>query len=263
MNDRLINLIDKQITRVIEKKIFAEESKFIVNSCQHNNLTSIIDFGSWVGILAKEILSHEYTFNNYHLVDCVPYYLELAKKLLSQYSCVTSQAITLVPPSYRKELPNQLLVHPYDTLNTSSLYSEHFINPKLFSSCCHVDIEKCVAMSSYITDNLERFTNSTYVKIDLDGCDIELVAEIIGRGLTPGAIQFEVWDIFKPTYTKLIDQLKIRGYLTPQIDLIKHKNFTVSISSCYWFAIGYDIVGNQYFSTYYDSNSGEQPISIV
>lgn len=263
VSERLAELVNQQISRVTEKSVFTEEARYIAQTCYRNNIRNILDLGCWTGVLACDVLGTGIKLDNYHLVDAVPYYLDRACELFKDIPQVTHEAVTILPPSYLGDPPKEMLIHPYDTLNTSSLYSEHFLSSRVKHTCLHVPLAESSSITQYVTDNLDRFGINTYVKIDLDGVDVELVAEIIKRGLQPGGLQFEIWNNVKDKYATLASILKTRGYMIPTAELTKHKNFSVGVSGNYWWAVGYDIIGTQYYSTYYNSDVGNEPVTTL
>jgi hypothetical protein len=250
--------IQEQIDRVQANNVFLEESRYIKQTCLLLGCDNIIDFGSWCGVLAENILSQDIELQNYHLVDCVPLYMDIALDRLANYDqSITYELVTLLPKT-TINLPQDILVNREDTLNTSSIYSQYFVKQSVKSDDYRVPIADPVIVDSYIRDNLGRFTDKTYVKIDLDGVDLPLVDSILDNQLTPGAIHFEVWHPFKHRSTKLFERLGKLGYSIPLADLTWHKNFSVSVGRSYWWAVGYDIIDGKYVYTYYDQDHGSQ-----
>ena len=261
-NNRLELLLNEQIDRVIANRVFAEEARYIQKTCLANNIRKVVDFGSWCGILAKEVFDTGIVLDNYHLVDAVPYYMDKAREIL-QDRPITSETVTLLPPSYALSAPTTMLVHPYDTLNTSSLYSELFMRPYALKSVVNVPLAESQGVREYIYANLDKFGPDCYVKIDLDGADIEFVAEILRAKLAPGAIHFEVWNNMRTGYAKIAEVLKQRGYCVPTADLNQHKNYSVGISKNYWWAVGYDVAAGQYNFTYYDQDHDTKSVEKI
>jgi hypothetical protein len=259
VNERLELLLEDQIVRVSFNEVFVEEARYIKRTCLANDLVKVVDFGSWCGILAQEVFDTGLVLENYHLVDAVPYYMNRAVSLLHNRP-ITHETVTLLPPSYDRPAPEFMLVHPYDTLNTSSLYSELFLREYVKRSSIQVPLARSRGVVDYIHSNLDKFGPDSYVKIDLDGVDIEFVAEILKAELQPGAIHFEVWNNMRPGYAKLAEALAQRGYCVPTADLNQHRNYSVGVSRNYWWAVGYDVAAGQYNFTYYDQDHGTEAV---
>lgn len=261
IGEKLPDLVDAQIFRVISNKVFVEEANYIKQTCERNDIKNIVDFGCWTGILASEIFDTGVELNNYHLVDAVSFYMNKALELLADKP-VTHELLTLLPPSYKGAPPTSMLVHPYDTLNSSSIYSGYFLKEEIKQANVRLPLAKSMTITDYIKNNKDRFGADTYVKVDLDGVDIEMLAEILRAGLTPGAVQFEVWNSFKGGYTKVSKAFEAMGYKIPTANLHIHQSFSVGISRNYWWAVGYDNVGTHFNCTYYDMEHGEVPVSL-
>ena len=101
--------VDKQIQRVLENNRFVEEATHIVKLCQLENLSSIIDFGCWTGVLGLEIFKQWPELEKYHLIDAVPYYLDKAKTMLKEFP-ITSQTVTLIPSNHKGNMPKSMLI---------------------------------------------------------------------------------------------------------------------------------------------------------
>jgi hypothetical protein len=152
-----------------------------------------------------------------------------------------------------------MLIHPYDTLNSSSIYSGYFLKEEVKKANIRLPLAKSMPLTDYVKNNPRKLGSDSYVKVDLDGVDIEMVAAILKAGITPGAIQFEVWNSFKGGYTRIARAFEDLGYKIPTANLHVHQTFTVGISKEYWWAVGYDNPAGTYVSTYYDMDHGEVP----
>jgi hypothetical protein len=260
-DERLQILVDEQIRRVSVNNVFTQEASYIHRVCERKNIRRITDFGSWCGVLAQEVFNTGIVLDNYHLVDAVPYYMDRALHLLDNRP-ITYETVTLIPPSYKQPLPASMLVHPYDTLNTSSIYSPLFLKDFVKRSAVQIPVARTQSLKEYIENNRDKFTPDTYVKIDLDGVDIEFVAEILRSGLEPGAVQFEVWATARPVCEQIMKILANLGYSIPRADLNVHKNYSVAVSKNYWWAVGYDNAAGQINFTYYDQDHGSQAVSL-
>lgn len=261
-NTQLVTLtaaIDAQIVRVMENQVFKEEARYIQRTCEKNNLKRVTDLGAWTGVLAKEVFDTGIELENYHMVDAVAIYLERAQALLQNFP-VSEELVTLLPRGYVGRAPKTMLVNAYDTVNTSSIYSEHFVSNQVKHANYQVDLAESVQVADYVKNNPSRFAPNTYVKIDLDGVDINLVEEILQQGYEPGAIHFEVWHVFKPGYARVSKQLKALGYKMPTADLDMHKNYSVGVSKNYFWAVGYDVNNGKLSYTYYDTDHGDYPV---
>ena len=262
IGEKLPDLVDAQIFRVISNKVFAKEADYIKLMCERNDIKKIVDFGCWTGILAKEIFDTGIKLDNYHLIDAVPFYMNKALEILADQPEVTHELVTLLPPSFKGTPPTTMLIHPYDTLNSSSIYSNYFLKDDVKQANVRLPMAPSQALTDYITKNADQLGSNTYVKVDLDGVDIEMVSEMIKAGVRPGAVQFEVWNTFKGGYTKIIKIIEELGYKVPAANLHIHQSFSVGISKNYWWAVGYDNLGTGYNCTYYDMEHGEVPVSL-
>lgn len=260
IGEKLADLIDAQVFRLITNKTFAQEAAYIKTTCERNNLDTVVDFGCWTGILASEVFNTGIKLEKYYCVDAVPYYIAQAKIILKNKP-VTYETVTLLPPSYKSAPPQSMLVHPYDTLNSSSLYSGYFLKEDVKKANVTVPLADSKPLTNYISERNELFRPNCYVKIDLDGIDLELVGAIIRQGLNPGAIHFEVWNSFKGGYTRAANALANMGYKVPAPNLHIHQSFSVGISRNFWWAVGYDDINTNPRMTYYDQDHGETPVS--
>ena len=262
IGEKLADLVDAQIFRVITNKVFTEEANYIKKTCERNNIKNVIDFGCWTGILASEVFNTGLKLDNYHLIDAVPFYMNKALAL-NKDNPVTHELVTLLPPSYKGATPTSMLIHPYDTLNSSSIYSSYFLKDSVKQANVKVPLAASAMITDYVKKNAERLGNKdTYVKVDLDGCDIEMISELIKNNVLPGAIEFEVWNTFKSGYSKACIALENLGYKIPTPNLHIHQTFSVGVSRAYWWAVGYDNLGTSYQCTYYDMDHGDSPVSL-
>jgi len=260
IGEKLADLVDAQIFRVITNKIFTEEANYIKKTCERNDIKNVIDFGCWTGILASEVFNTGLKLDNYHLVDAVPFYMNKALSLL-EGKPVTHELVTLLPPSYKGVPPTSMLIHPYDTLNSSSIYSGYFLKDAVKQANVKVPLAPSKAITDYVKEHAGRLgSKDTYVKVDLDGCDIEMIAELIKNDVLPGAIELEVWNTFKTGYTRASLALADKGYKIPTANLHIHQTFSVCVSRDYWWAVGYDNLGSNYQYTYYDMDHGEAAV---
>ena len=264
-NTQLVTLntaIDAQIVRVTDNQVFREEARYIQRTCEKSNLKRVTDLGAWAGVLAKEVFDTGIKLDNYHLVDAASIYLDRAQALLQNFP-TTQELVTLLPQGYVGHPPKTMLVNAFDTVNTSSIYSEHFVSPAVKEINCRVDLADSQMVPDYVKNNPDKFAQDTYVKIDLDGVDINLVEEIIHQGLEPGAIHFEVWHVFKNGYARVARLLQSKGYKMPTMDLDMHKNYSVGVSKDYFWAVGYDVDNGKFTYTYYDLDHGDYPVPQV
>lgn len=251
ISEKFADLLNAQIFRLITNKTFVEEAEYIKKTCEKNNLTNIVDFGCWTGVLASEVFNTGLNISNYHMIDAVPYYVNIAKYMLSDKP-ITTECVTLIPSNYKSEFPKSILVHPYDTLNSSSIYSQYFLNEQIKKANVTVPVSNCQLVEDFVDNNKQRFSEDSYIKIDLDGVDIELVKQILSKNLKPGAIQFEVWNSFKGGLTKISQYMSKLGYKVPTVNLHMHQTLAVCCAKNYWWAVGYDNVMISPEITYYD-----------
>jgi hypothetical protein len=262
IGEKLADLVDAQIFRVITNKVFAEEANYIKKTCERNDIKNVIDFGCWTGILASEVFATGLKLDNYHLVDAVPFYMNKAVAL-NEKNPITHELVTLIPPSFKGTPPTSMLIHPYDTLNSSSIYSGYFLKDAVKQANVRVPLAASMNITDYVQKNSKLLaSDNCYVKVDLDGCDIEMISELIKNNVFPGAIEFEVWNTFKSGYTKASIALAAQGYKIPTPNLHIHQTFSVGISRNYWWAVGYDNLGTNYQCTYYDMDHGDSPVSL-
>jgi hypothetical protein len=259
ISQKINELISAQEFNLISKQIFNREAQLIKKACELNDLFNIVDIGCWTGVLAAEIFNTGLIIKNYHLVDAVPYYMQRALIAL-EGKPVTSELVTLLPMSYKQEPPTSFLIHPYDTLNTSSIYSSYFLHEEIKQANVKLPLAPSSYVDKYVSDNISRFNNDTYVKIDIDGVDQGLVFQMLKNKVQPGALQFESWNQFKSDSEKLLSSYKnYFGYKIPDFSLNHHQAYTVCISKNYWWAVGYDNLMIKPQATYYDLEHGIKP----
>ena len=252
IENKLSDFIDAQIFRVINNKVFDTEAEYIVTLAKLEKATAVVDFGSWVGVLASEVLKRWPELSHYQLIDAVPYYITKAKAMLMRDN-IPSIEVTLIPDDFKGEHPTTMLISAYDTLNSSSIYSKHFLSANVKTANVTMKLAPVSTVGAFVKENGSLFLENNYVKIDLDGVDIDLVNSIIDAGYTPAVIQFEVWNSFKPVYEKLKERMTALGYVFPDIVIEKHQHFSVAVSRHNWWAVGYDNVTISPQSYYYKS----------
>jgi hypothetical protein len=239
ISQKLPDLINTQIYRLATNGVYKQEANEIAKTCIANNLAKIVDFGCWAGLLASEVFDTGIQLKNYHLIDAIPMYIGMAKTVLDDRP-VSFQEALLVPESFKGSAPRSILIHPYDTLNSTSIYSDKFLSEKIKSIGVTVPTAKSTLVDDFVINNPGLFDSDSYVKIDIDGVDLALVTSILKHGHMPGAIQLEVWNTFKSGYAKIANHLAELGYMCPTINLNVHQNFSVGVSKTRWWAVGYD-----------------------
>jgi hypothetical protein len=237
--NKLDALVDAQIFRVINNNVFDTEAEYIVTLAKLENATAVIDFGCWVGVLASEVRKRWPELPHYQLIDAVPYYIKKAKTILMQDD-IPSIEVTLIPDDFNGEVPTTMLISSYDTLNSSSIYSKDFLNASTKTANVTMKLAPVNTVGEFVKDNDSLFSKNNYVKIDLDGVDIDLVNSIINANFSPAVVQFEVWNSYKPAYEKLKERMSASGYLFPNIAIEKHQHFSVAVGKHHWWAVGYD-----------------------
>jgi hypothetical protein len=251
LDNKFLDLLDAQIFRVINNKVFEEEAEHMIALAKLENANAIVDFGCWVGVLANEVLKR-WPDTSYHLVDAVPLYISKAKAMLMRDDIPTTE-VTLIPDNYKGDPPTTMLVHPYDTLNSSSIYSKHFLGEQVKAANVTVPVAPVKKVSEFVRSNKDLFETNNYIKIDLDGVDMDLVNAIIDAGYQPSVIHFEVWNAFKPAYDKLKERLSKLGYVFPDMNLKIYQHFSISVSKHHWWAVGYENVTVSPTSHYHKS----------
>ena len=252
LDNKINDLVDAQIFRVMNNKVFDEEAENIVSIAKLENATEVIDFGCWVGILANEVLKRWPELTTYHMIDAVPYYINKAKELLQRTDLPCTE-VTLIPNEFKGVIPTSILVHPYDTLNSSSIYSSYFLDEKIKAANVTMPCAPVKRVTEFVQANPQLFAGNQYVKLDLDGVDMDLVNSFIDQGHRPAVIQFEVWNAFKPGYDKLKEKLTKLGYMFPDVNIKVHQHFSVAVGKHNWWAVGYDNVTISPQSYYYKS----------
>lgn len=180
---------------------FSIEAGVIADALRAQRLSAYVDLGCWYGFLLKKVL-------DFHrpqavvAVDAIPAVLEFAREHVNQplvqfvNAAVTPRRLEAKPPDVR--------VHPWDT-SRSGLFVD---GGTVIANVPYRSVADLVSLVG--PDRVP----STYVKIDLEGCDDDAVCDILDSGLRPAAIHFEVFTRDLPTY-RCFAALRSAGYQIP------------------------------------------------
>lgn len=247
------NAINIQYERCKLGQIFTPEAQHIAKLAGLAKAKTVTDMGCWVGLLAEEVFKEMPKLQKYYAVDAVPLFIEVAKEKLKGKP-VEFIAKTLVPRLGKiQEVPVMNIV-PFDTLNTSSIYTGRTI--KTDAKFTALPAAENTFITPFVQEHADTlFAPSSYVKIDLDGVDLALVDTILSNDCKPAVIQFECWKFYyKRGLGQLIAKLKAAGYAWP--DDFKpedYNHFSMAVGKKHWWAVGYlpnEFIPNSFLPKY-------------
>lgn len=196
----------------------ALESEVITKFIRSLGLTHYIDVGCWYGFLLRNVLAR-CSPERVIAVEAVPEFAEYARRSLEDPSRVEFRRAVLAPYG-RAEHPFR--IHDQDTSKSGLGATEGEI----------MNDAEPVSLLSVLGDLTKEEIAASYLKLDLEGIDEQVVAEILESGWRPGAIEFE---IIGRDYRDggTVGRLEAAGYKVPRLDgTHPYWSVTCSASRC-------------------------------
>jgi hypothetical protein len=198
------------------------EATYMVELAQLAGATRFIDYGPWVGLLARRIFDAYPALVSYVGVDAVPLYLEVARAFVADERFRTVGA--LLYNQHSADYRHSFFVDPADSVSTSSIYTaktRHLDAPALLE----LPAAPAYFVHSFSTHQPALFEPGAYVKIDLDGLDISLMHHYLNvalrSGRRPKVLQFELWSHLRAAnWDELAAKIREAGYRLPRADFI-------------------------------------------
>lgn len=150
------------------------EGAVIRKLAAEDGLTSYVDLGCWVGLLARDVLSSG-GFGRAVLVDAVPSCLRMTAAKLPPMAQVEFHLIAVVPGAEQRTF----CIPGHDTSCAG------FGQGGVSIAVKHREV--CEFLRSLQLD-LDR----TYLKVDLEGLDLRIVERLAQEKLLPGVLHIEV-----------------------------------------------------------------------
>jgi hypothetical protein len=194
--------------------------------------------------------------NKMILIDAIPMYLRTCRELFAKSNMIDNiWALPLCIVNNPETFENYFKIDLSNTISTSNILDQP---AQITKEKIKVYMPTAPAVSPNRAADIigKLITARTYIKIDIDTMDYDLVCSLISSGNKPAAINFEcpLWTdqyITKLHYT--LEVLKDNGYVIPDNiqEIISNSNMLdIFVSSESWAVMTY-IIDNNY-STIYD-----------
>jgi SAM-dependent methyltransferase len=223
--DELIQyeLTSGELELVTQQK-FAPEAAVIADFIQRLGLDAYIDIGCWYGLLLQEVLARVQP-RTVVALDAVQAFVDLAKSRVGEdwasYFCRTVVPTCLI----RSPLP-EFRLHTGDS-------SESGIGLK---GGVPVTTGRTTTLVHFLRRNVPSLERS-YLKIDIEGLDSLLVADLVTLGCYPAVLHFEYLPWID--YSEAFDALRSSGYKLPDLRP-GHRFYSFACSRDEAFLIGFE-----------------------
>lgn len=201
----------------------ALESEVIAKFIRSLALTHYIDVGCWYGFLLRNVLARCSPLRVI-AVEAVPEFAEYARRSLEDPTRVEFRRAVLAPYGHAEQ---PFRIHGQDTSKSGIGASDGEI----------MNDAEPVSLLTVLNDLTREELAASYLKLDLEGIDEQVVAEILESGWRPGAIEFEIIgrDYRDP---QTIKRLENAGYKVPRLDG-KHPYWSVTCSASRCAVVGF------------------------
>lgn len=186
MNDieRLKAKVREEMVLYADRSV--SEAEVIVSAMKENNLTTYVDVGCWAGTLAKDVLKRHETCNAI-LIDGCGIFLDILRDNLTEEESKRTAIIecAIVPTEYSGETIFRI---PYESTGSSSIVNS---NKKYLEQFEYKPTQ--VLTLAYLLAIL-RLDENIFLKLDIEGLDIDIIQNMFSRGFKPKGLHFEVHD---------------------------------------------------------------------
>lgn len=222
-------LIRQQYKRLIDST-FTLEVLHAKKFYQVADCKNLVDIGCWTGVLSYKFRK-EFTPNQHYVIDAVPVYLYLTKKLfqtVSLSSDINVLEMTIVDEGSNK--PSYFLVDIEDAVNTSNFIAKPPSEKPLFN----LPIAPAISCNRALLQIVDVLSNDCYLKMDIDGFDYSLIEAMLSINLYPRVLHFEA-RLFNVSEVNrlgnILDSLKSVGYKVPELSTLTTNKLVTIITS--------------------------------
>lgn len=215
MSDQVRDAIKRTADRLLAAGIHRGEARLIAKTYRAGGCDELLDLGCSTGVLAYRILELVKP-KRYVGFDANPFCVEHTLQLLrSSYPelPITVTASTIIPDHLSSKTRVKGKVN--DLVNTSSVYTTlpgavEFDSPPMT-----------------VQDIVRDISPSTFLKIDIDGVDVDIISELIRSNRLPRAFQFELQpnQVDDVTLPNILRELAARGYMLPELSFLRSGRF--------------------------------------
>jgi FkbM family methyltransferase len=201
------------------------ESEIISQQIRKHKISTYIDIGCWYGFLLKNVMLKNMNINTI-AIDAIPAFTKIAKS-----NCPSKKAsfftYAIVPSStYENEDFNLNL----SDSSKSGFESAGFRIPGL----------RRITLSDWIAEECSiNVINNSYLKIDLEGLDFNILRSTLSKDVHPIVIHFEVVNRRKFEYPNISSFLKLLGYKIMALPSNEHAFYSVICSKSECIIIGF------------------------
>lgn len=209
--EKIMRAVTADAQSMISRGVYLNEARMIARTYKAAGCTEIIDLGCSTGVLGLRMIQQTNP-SRYVAIDANPYCVDHANMLLEQEVPKTPKEFhkyTIMPsyidPNTKVRGAIQSLIH------TSSLFTVSDQTIEFDTPALHVD-------------NVVNYIRPTsFVKIDVEGVDLDIVVSFLNQNLLPPAFQFEVQEsqLNDVSIVNILRELRDRGYKVPSIDDVR------------------------------------------
>lgn len=233
----------QQNVRLKHSPGFDAEATVIKHFYDVNGCDTLIDVGCWLGVLALK---------NYMLiqpkkmilVDAIPMYLRMCRELFKSHNLIENiWALPMCIVPEPEKFNDHFLIDLSNTVSTSNVLPKNDIMKDRIR--VNIPTYKPAVTPQKAAEVLSTLiTNKTYLKIDIDTIDYDLVMGLL-KLVKPTTMNFECMiynDHLKSKFFKTVEFLKTNGYALPDLttlDLSKYDFIDLFVSNNEWAIMTY------------------------
>lgn len=154
--------------------------------------STFVDVGCWTGVLAYQVLE-QVTPTAYLGVDAGLWYVELAREILPDW-CRFRSFYLLPDSAVDLNRIDKLYFTLADPLNTSGFYTRRVFAQDRLAAMPVGKTMRPVDFAAYLQQNLDLAR--TYLKVDIEGVDQDLVRALVRSEVVPQVLHFELLEKF-------------------------------------------------------------------
>ncbi|MDY0090716.1 MAG: hypothetical protein RBR78_10180 [Flavobacteriaceae bacterium] len=223
-------IIDKEYVKVLLDKEILEyfylESVQISNFIKKYRIPYYFDIGCWYGILLNYVLKQNSSVQAI-AVDAVKKFIDI-----SQFNCYDLNRshfynFAIVPENIKDDTPFIL-----NTIDTSKSGFDTIGVP--------IRDTKAIRFKEFIDfPNMKYMLNNSYLKLDLEGIDFDILKDIFNSNIKPKVIHFEVLKRTRNSLDEILQIIQSQGYSTQGISNPNHAFHSIICSEFESFVIGF------------------------
>ena len=214
-------LLDKEIS-----EYFYLESVQISNFINKYKIPYYFDIGCWYGILLNYVLEQN-TSVQAIAIDAVKSFIDISQVNCYDLNRSNFYNFAIVPESLEDNTPFLL-----NTIDTSKSGFDTIGYP--------VRNTKSIKLKEFIDfPNMRYMLNNSYLKLDLEGIDFEILKDIFSNFLKPKAIHFEVLKRTRNNLDEILKIIQTEGYSIQGISNTNHAFHSIICSVSESLVIGF------------------------